>query len=166
MVAQIVRDQQCRQRFRKAGHVLRDVDECDSEIARGMQHRKPKRADQDHIAGRGRALLPQLDRPGEQAERQDDGHHGVKDTEPLEIEQAPSPSVHLAFDGCIETEMFAEKAAERAHEWHIGHDVGHFAVDCRGLAREVVVQRPACCGEAEHDANHDAGHKREACGHR
>ena len=40
MVAQIVRHQQCRQRLRKAGDMLGDVDQRDREIARGVQHRK------------------------------------------------------------------------------------------------------------------------------
>ena len=87
--------------------------------------------------------LPQHDGPGEQAERQNDGHDGVKDAQLLEIEQAPPPRLHLALDGRVETAMLAQEAAERPHQRHVGHDVGHFAVDGRGLAGEIVMQRPA-----------------------
>ena len=119
-----------------------------------------KRADQHHVAGRRLALLPQHDRPGEQAERQHDGHHGMKNAELFEIEQAAPACLHLAFDGRIETAMLAQKAAERAHQRHVADDVGHFAVDRRGLAGEIVMQRPAGRRQTEHDADHDAGDDR------
>ena len=137
--------------------MLGDVDQRDREVARGVQHREPERADQHHVAGGRRAPLPQHDRPGEQAERQDDGHHGVKDAELFEIEQAAPARLHFALDGRVEAAMLAQKAAERAHQRHVGDDVGHFAVDGRGLAGEIVMQRPAGRGEAEHDHDHDAG---------
>ena len=65
----------------------------------------------------------------------------MKNAQLLEVEQAAPPRLHLAFDGGVETVMLAKKAAERAHQRHIGDDVGHFAVDGRGLAGEVVMQR-------------------------
>ena len=62
--------------------------------------------------------------------------------------------------------MFAQQAAKRAHQRHIGDDIGHFAVHCCGLAGEVVMQRPAGRGQPEHQANHDAGNTGEAGCHR
>ena len=156
MVAQIVRHQQCGQRLRKAGDMLGDVDQRDREIARGVQHRKRQRADQDHVAGGRRAVLPQPDRPGQQAERQNDRHDGVKNAELLKIEQAPPARLHLVFDRRVKAATLAKKSAEGADQWHVAHDVGHFAVNGRGLAGEIVVQRPARGREAKHDEDHDA----------
>ena len=76
----------------------------------------------------------------------------MKDAKLLEIEQASAPRVHLAIDGGVEAAMLAQEAAERAHQRHIADDVDHLAVDGRGLAGEVVMQRPAGGGEAEHHA--------------
>ena len=160
MVAQFVRHQQRRQRLRQARDMLGDVDQRHREIARRVQHRDSQRADQHDVAGRGGAALPEHDRPGEQAERQHDGHHGVKDAEFFEIEQAAPPRLHFALDGRVETAMLAQEAAERPHQRHIGDDVDHLAVDRGGLAGEVVMQRPAGGREAEHDRDHDAGDQR------
>ena len=123
--------------------MLGDIDQRDRKVARRMQHGKPERADQHHVAGGRCAALPQHDGPGEQAERQNNGDDGVKDAQLLEIEQAAPTRLHFALDGRIETAVLAQEAAECPHQRHIGDDVGHFAVDGRRLAGEVVVQRPA-----------------------
>ena len=91
MIAQLVRHQQRRQSLREPRDVLRDIDQCDGKVARRMQHGKSERAGQHDVAGGRRAALPQHDRPGEQAERQNDGHDRVKDAQLLEIEQAALP---------------------------------------------------------------------------
>ena len=62
--------------------------------------------------------------------------------------------------------MLAQKAAERPHQRHVADDVGHFTVDRRRLAGEIVMQRPAGGRQTEHDADHDAGDDSEPCGHR
>ena len=77
---------------------------------------------------------------------------GVKDAQLLQIEQAAPARVHLALDGGVEAAMLAQKAAECAHQRHVADDVDHFAVDRGRLVGEIVVQRPAGGGEAEHDA--------------
>ena len=110
------------------------------------------------------AVLPKHDRPGEQAERQNDRHHGVEDAQLFEIEQAAPARVHLAIDGGVEAAMLAGEAAERPHQRHIADDVDHFAVDRGGLVGEIVMQRPPGRGEAEHQAHHDAGDSRPAPG--
>ena len=131
-----------------------------------MQHRKTERAGQHDVAGRGLALLPQHDRPGEQAERQHDRHHGMKDAELFEIEQAPAPRIHFAVDGGVEAPVLAGETAERPHQRHIADDVDHFAVDGGGLVGKVVMQRPPGGGQAEHQAHHDAGEAGKAQSHR
>ena len=108
MIAQVVRDQQHRQRFRQSRNMLRNVDQRHGKIARSMQDRNGKRANQHDVAGRGRVLLPKHDRPGEQAERQHDRHDGVKDAQLLKVEQAASPRLHFAVDGGVKTAMLAE----------------------------------------------------------
>ena len=72
VVAQLVRDQQRRERFRKAGHVLGHIDQSHREVPGGMQDRQAQRADQHHLSGRGAAVLPQHERPGHETDRQ---HH-------------------------------------------------------------------------------------------
>ena len=142
MVAQFVRYQQRRHRFGKARYVLRDVDQRYREIARGVQYRQSQRACEHHVAGGGVALLPEHEGPGQQAERQEDRHHGVEDAQPLEIKQAAPACLHFAFDGRVEAAMLAEEAAERPHQRHVADHVGHFAVDRRRLLGEIVMQRP------------------------
>ena len=161
MVAQLVRHQQRRQRLRQPRHVLGDVDQRHREIARRVQHRQPERAGEHDVAGGGLAVLPQHDRPGEQAERQHDRDHGMQDAQLLEIEQAAPARVHLAVDGRVEAAMLAAEAAEGAHQRHVADDVDHLAVDRGGLVGEVVMQRPPGGGEAEHDEHHDAGDSRQ-----
>ena len=63
VIAQLVRDQQRRDRFRQARDMLGDIDERDREIARRVQDRQAERADQHDIAGGGTAALPERDRP-------------------------------------------------------------------------------------------------------
>ncbi len=166
MVAQFVRHQQRRQRFREPGDVLGDVDQRHGEVAGRLQHGNAERAGEHHVARGGRALLPQQDRPGEQAERQDDRHHGVQDAQAFEIEQAASARLHLALDGGVEAAVLAAQPAERAHQRHVADDVDDFAIDGGGLAGEIMVQRAAGGREAEHHRHHDAGDERKGAGHR
>ena len=67
MIAQVVRLQQRRDRLRQPRDVLGDVDQCDREVARGMQDGKAERADQHHVARGGGAALPQRDGPASSA---------------------------------------------------------------------------------------------------
>ena len=145
--------------------VLGDVDQCHREIAGRVQHGKTERAGEHDIAGGGVALPPQHDRPGEQAQREPDRDDGMENAEFFQIEQAPSPCIHFAVDGGIEAPVLAGEAAERPHQRHIADDVDHFAVDGSGLVGEVVMQRPPGGGQAEHQADHDAGDGGKAQSH-
>ena len=53
VIAQLMRLQQRRDRFRQPGDMLGDVDQRHREIARGIQDREAERADQHHVAGGG-----------------------------------------------------------------------------------------------------------------
>ena len=55
MIAQFVRQQQRRDRFRQPRDMLGDVDQRHREIARGAQNGKAERADQHDVAGGGAA---------------------------------------------------------------------------------------------------------------
>ena len=85
----------------------------------------------------------------------------MKDAQLFEVEQAAPARVHFAFDRRIETAVFPPEAAERAHERHIADDVGHLAVNRRGLAGEVVMQWPAGRGQAKHHHHQRAGNEAE-----
>ena len=98
MIAQVMRDQQRRQRLRQPRQVLGDVDQRHGQVARRVQDREPERADQHDVAGGGRAALPQHDRPGEQPDRQHDRDQRVQEPQLLEIEQAAPPRRHFAVD--------------------------------------------------------------------
>ena len=86
MVAQIVRHQQGRERFGQPRQMLRDVDQRHRKVARRVQHRQAERAGEHDVAGRDPALLPQQDRPGEQADGEHDRHHRMREAQPLEIQ--------------------------------------------------------------------------------
>ena len=103
MVAQFVRLQQRRDRLRKPGDVLGDVDQRDREVAGRVKNGKPERADQHHVAGGGAAGLPERDRPVQQRERQHERDHGMGEAQFFEIAQAAAPRGHLPVDGRVET---------------------------------------------------------------
>ena len=166
MIAQFMRNEECRERLREPRDMLGDIDQRHRKIARRMQHRKAERADQHHVAGGGLVALPEQDGPGEQAERENDGDDGVKNPELLEVEKAAPPRVHFALDRRIEALVFAPQPAERPHQRHVAHHVGHFAVDDGRLAGKVVMQRTPGGSEPEHQAHHDTGNDGEAAGHR
>ena len=69
VIAQFMRLQQRRDRFRHPRDMLGDVDQRDGEIARRIQDGKAERADQHDVAGGGAALLPELDAPRRAARR-------------------------------------------------------------------------------------------------
>ena len=70
MIAQLVRQQQRRDRFGQPRDMLGDIDQRHREIARGIQDREAERADQHDVAGGGAAALPQHDDPGQQPDGQ------------------------------------------------------------------------------------------------
>ena len=69
-------------------------------------------------------------------------------------------AVSLAVDDRVEAAMLARPAAESVDQRHIADDIDHLAVDRGGLVGEVVMQRPAGRGQAEHRDHHDAGDTR------
>ena len=155
VIAQLVRHQQRFERFGKARQMLDHVDQRDREIARRMQHRETERAGEHHIAGRDRAAVPERDRPGEQADGERHRDQRVDDAQPLQIPEAALARGHLAVDGAVEAAVLAAEAAIGAHQRHVADDVDHLAVDGRGLVGEVVMQRAARAGHAEHGDDHD-----------
>ena len=70
MIAQFVRQEQRRNRLGEPRHMLGDVDERHGQISRGIENGQAERTDQHDVAGRGSALLPEHDDPGEQRNRQ------------------------------------------------------------------------------------------------
>jgi len=154
VIAQFVRQKQCRDRFRQAGDVLGDVDERNGEIARGVENRKAERAHQNDIAGGGAALLPEPDRPGEQRDGQHQRHPGVQDAQLFEIAQAAAARDQLAPDGRVEPGMLVAQAAECANQRHVADHVDHLAVDDGRLVGEIVMQRLAGGGQTKHGNHH------------
>ena len=69
-----MRKQQGGNRFGQPGNMLGDIDQRHRKIARRIQNGKSERADQYDIAGGGTAALPKHDGPGQQRDRQRDGH--------------------------------------------------------------------------------------------
>ena len=65
----------------------------------------------------------------------------MKNAELFQIIKATPPRGQLAIDGGVKAAVFAQHAAECAHQRHIGDDVDHFAVDRRCLGGEILVQR-------------------------
>ena len=68
----------------------------------------------------------------------------------FEVAQAAPPRGHLPVDGRVKAVVLVVEPAERPHQRHVVDDVDHFAVDRGGLVGEIVVQRLARGGEAEH----------------
>ena len=106
--------------------------------------------DQHDIAGGGRAALPQHDRPGQQPDRQHDRDQrragGAASRDRAGCAGAPPSRGRRR----VEAALLAAEAAERAHQRHVADDVDHLAVDRRGLVGEIVMQRLAGGGQAEH----------------
>ena len=161
-----MRQQQRRDRLRQARDMLGDVDQRHREIARGTQDREAERADQHHVAGGGRAALPERDGPGQQRDRQHDGDGGVGQPQLFEIAQAAAPRGQFPVDGGVEPVVLVAEAAERPHQRHVVDDVDHLAVDRGGLVGEIVMQRLARRGDAEHRDHHGAGDHDQARRHR
>ena len=88
--------------------------------------------------------------------RQDDRNTGVQQPQLFQIAQAASPRRDFAPDGGVEAVVLVAQAAERPHQRHVVDDVDHFAVDGGGLVGEVVMQRLARRGQAEHRDHHEA----------
>jgi hypothetical protein len=107
MVAQLVRHQERRQRFRQRATcwVMSTSATARSRVACSTDSPSVQISTTSPVVAS--LPLPEHDRPGEQTERQNDGHHGVKDAQLLEIEQATPSRLHLAFDGGVETAMLA-----------------------------------------------------------
>src|SRR5262245_41398392 len=57
-IAEIVGAQECGERLGKTSHMLGHIDECNSEIARGVQYGKTERADEYDLARCHEPLLP------------------------------------------------------------------------------------------------------------
>ena len=163
MVAQFVRKQQRGDRFGQPGDMLGDIDQRHREIARGVQNRKPERADQHDVAGGRRAALPKHDDPGQQRDRQRDGDRGVGDPQLFEIAQASSPRRQFPVDGGVKPVVLEAEAAKRPHQRHVVDDIDHLAIDGRGLVGEIVVQRLAGGGQVKHRNHHRAGDDDQAC---
>ncbi len=160
VVAQFVRKQQGGDRFGQPGDMLGDIDQRHREIARRAQDGKSQRTDQHDVAGGGAAALPKHDGPGQQRDRQHDGHCGVGEPQLFEITQAASPRRQFPVDGGVKPVVLEAEAAKRPHQRHVVDDIDHLAVDGCGLVREVVVQRLAGGGQAKHRDHHAAGDRR------
>src|SRR5262245_5798895 len=106
-IAKIVGDQERSQRLGKASHMLGHIDERHSEIAGGMQYGKTERADKYDLARCHEPLLPQQNRPTQQADGQQHRDRRVQQPKPFEVEKASLPNNHVTTDGAIEAPMFA-----------------------------------------------------------
>jgi hypothetical protein len=115
-VGHAVRFQQCAHRFGETRDVLRDVDEGDGEVTRAVQDGEAERADQHDVAGRSPAVVPQPQRPAEQAGRQHGRDDRVQETQLLQIKQALLARIHFGFDGRAEARLLANRHTERAHK--------------------------------------------------
>ena len=166
MVAQFVRQQQGGNRFGQAGDMLGHIDQRHREVARGVQYRKPQRADQHDVAGGGAPVLPEHDNPGQQRDRQDDGDRRMGEPQFFQIAQAASARRQFPVDGRVKPAVLEAEAAKRAHQRHVADDIDHLAVDGRGLVREFVVQRLARGGQVKHRDHHGAGDNNQARRHR
>ena len=120
------------------------------------QDGKAERADQHDVAGGGAAALPQHDGPGQQRDRQHDRDAGVQQPQLFQIAQAASARRQFPPHRGVEAVMLIAQPAERPHQRHVVDDVDHFAVDGGGLVGEIVMQRLAGRGEAEHRHHHEA----------
>jgi hypothetical protein len=87
--------------------MLRHVDERNSEIASGVQYGKTERADEYDLTRCREPLLPQQDRPTQQADGEQHSDRRVQQPKPFEVEKASLPGNHFTTDGAIEAPMFA-----------------------------------------------------------
>jgi hypothetical protein len=83
----------------------------------------------------------------------------------FQIAQAAPAGRHFPIDRGAEAAAFARKAAECLDEADVADHVDHLAVDGGGLVGEVMVQRLAGGGDAEHRHDDDAGDNHEDRGH-
>ncbi len=157
MIPQFMWQEQRRDRLRQPGHVLGNVDQCDRKISRRVEDGQAERTDQHDIAGGGAALLPEHDHPGEQCDGQHQRDAGMDQPQLFKITQTAAPRDELAIDGRVEALMLVGQPAECPHQRHVADDIDHFAVHDRRLVGEIVMQRLAGRGEAEHRNHHGAG---------
>ena len=136
--------QQGRDRLREPGDMLGDVDQRYRKVAGRVQDGKAKRADQDHVAGRGAASLPERDRPVQQRECQHERDRRMGQAQLFEIAQASPPRGQFAVDGRIKAVVLVVEAAKRPHQRHVVDDVDHFAIDGGGLVGKIIMQGLAC----------------------
>ena len=159
MIAHFVRNKERPERFGQASDVLRHVDERDSQIPGSVQDRQSERADQNDVACRGGAALPQDNRPRQQADRQHDRDERVEQPQLFEVDQAPPPRRGFTLERGIEPAMLAAHSAKRTHQRQVGDDIAHLAVDRRRLVGEVVMQGSPGRGATKHRDNHqDSDH--------
>ena len=127
---------------------------------------RSERADQHDVAGGGAAVLPKHDRPGQQRDGQHHRDRGMSEPQLFEIAQAASARRQFPVDGRVEPVVLEAQPAKRPHQRHVVDDIDHLAVDGGGLVGEIVMQRLAGGGQAEHRDHHDAGDHDQARRHR
>jgi hypothetical protein len=165
-VGQLVVGQQRADRFLEPREMLGQIDQCDGEIARAVQDAEGQRGDQHDVADRRLTVLPQHQRPADDAGGQDRGQHRVDQPQPLHVQKARAARCHLAAQRAGEPLLLAQGGAERPHHAEIADHVDQFAVNRGGLAGEVAMQRGAvarhvvdehaeCRGDGEQAGRHD-----------
>ena len=165
MILQVMRNEQCAERLREARQVLGHIHQGDGQIPRRMQDRQAERAHQHDIAGRGRAVLPENDRPAQQPDSQEYRDTGMQQAQLLQIKEAASPRGHLPVDRSVEPPVLATEPAERPDQRHISNHVDHFTVHRGSAVGEFVVQRPAGGGQVKHGHDQNSGEHQQRAGH-
>ena len=145
--------------------MLCDVDQCNRKIAGGAQDRYSERANHDHVTSARLSLLPKENGPSEQTKREGYGDDGVAEAEPLEVKKAFATCAEFVLNGLIEPVVLAPDSAEGFDEPHIPDNVDHFAVHCRSLAGEIVMQRLSVRRDAKHDDDNDGCRQQQGAGH-
>jgi hypothetical protein len=92
--------------------MLGHVDERNSEIARGVEYGKTEGANEDDLARCHEPLLPQQNRPTQEADGEQHSDRRVQQPKPFEVEQASLPGNHFTTDGSIEAPVFAVDPAK------------------------------------------------------
>ena len=165
VVAQGVGNEDRRDGFRQAGHVLGHVDDRHREIPRRVQDGEAEGGDEHDITRARFPAAPQKNRPGEEGDREGDGRHGVGEAHRFQIEKAAPPCHHFAADRLVEAVMLAAEPPEGPDERHVADDVDHFAIDGGRLVGEASVQGLALRSQTEQGAGHEDGHHGHACRH-
>jgi hypothetical protein len=80
----------------------------------------------------------------------------VEQPQLLEIAQAATAGVEFPLDGSVEAVVFVAETAESTDQRQVADDVDHLAVHRCRLVGEVIMQRLARRGEAEHRHQHDS----------